>query len=268
MALLQTKNLTHVFYDKTTAISNINFTINEGDFIVLSGANGSGKTVLIRHLNGLLMPTKGEVLLNGENIKRNIVEARKNIGLIFQDSDSQIVGQTVEEDIAFGLENLRYDKITIKQEVSKLISLMHLEKCVNKDPHTLSGGQKKRLAIAGILAIKPRIIIFDEPFTGLDYPSIKTVAREIVSLKRRGHTIIVVTHELEKILAYANRLIIMKDGEIALDGSPAEIIDKCENYDVRMPLQKYEKVDELTWVGDYPNPNSDNSNSNSDYING
>ncbi len=248
MALLETKNLTHIFDDKTTAIKNVNLQVAENDFIVLSGANGSGKTVLIRHLNGLLMPTSGEVLLNGKNIKKNIIEARKNIGLIFQDSDSQIVGQTVEEDIAFGLENLRIDKTTIKQEVSKLVSLMHLEQCINKDPHTLSGGQKKRLAIAGVLAMKPRIIIFDEPFTGLDFPSIKTVVGEIVSLKHRGHTIIVVTHELEKILAYANRLIIMQDGEIALDGSPLDIIDKCESYDVQMPMRKYESIAELTWI--------------------
>ncbi len=249
MALLQTKNLTHTFPDKTVAIKDINLTIEEGEFIVLSGANGSGKTVLIRHLNGLLMPTKGEVLLNGKNIKKNLVEARKNIGLIFQDSDSQIVGQTVEEDIAFGLQNLSVDKTTIKREVSKLISLMHLEECVGKDPHTLSGGQKKRLAIAGVLAMKPSIIIFDEPFTGLDYPSIQTVVGEIVALKNNGHTIIVVTHELEKILAYAGRLIIMQKGSIALDGSPSDVIADCEKYNVRMPLQKYLTIDDLSWIG-------------------
>ncbi len=249
MALLETKNLTHIFADKTVAINDINLSINEGDFIVLSGANGSGKTVLIRHFNALLMPTKGEVLLNGKNIKKNIIEARKNIGLIFQDSDSQIVGQTVEEDIAFGLENLSIDKITIKQEVSKLITLMHLEECIGRDPHTLSGGQKKRLAIAGVLAMKPRIIIFDEPFTGLDYPSIKTVVSEIVSLKRHGHTIIVVTHELEKILAYANRLILMQKGSIVADGAPSDVVANCEKYDVRMPMQKYESIDDLSWIG-------------------
>ncbi len=252
MALLETKNLTHIFADNTVAIKDINLSVDEGEFIVISGANGSGKTVLIRHFNALLMPSKGEVLFNGKNIKKNIVEVRKNIGLIFQDSDSQIVGQTVEEDIAFGLENLSVDKATIKQEVNNLISIMHLEECKGKDPHTLSGGQKKRLAIAGVLAMKPRIIIFDEPFTGLDYPSIQTVVGEIVALKKRGHTIIVVTHELEKILAYANRLILMQAGSIAVDGSPSDVIKHCEKYNVRMPLQKYENIDELSWIGNNP----------------
>ncbi len=107
MAVLEAKNLTHVFPDGTTAIMDINLQVNDGEFVIIAGANGSGKTIFIRHLNGLLVPTKGKVLIDGEPISKNIAEARKRIGLIFQDSDSQIVGQTVAEDVAFGPENLK-----------------------------------------------------------------------------------------------------------------------------------------------------------------
>ncbi len=248
MPLLQTKNLTHIFDDDTVGIKDINISVESNEFIVISGANGCGKTVLMKHLNGLLQPTSGEVLFNGKNINHNITEARKNIGLIFQDSSMQIVGQTVKEDIAFGPQNLQMNTSEIENITNNAMLAMDLLPYQNKNPHTLSGGQKKRLAIAGVLVMKPQAVIFDEPFTGLDYNSIKNIIEQIVCLHKQNHTIIVITHELEKILAYTSRLIIMEAGCIIKDGQPQNIIKYCERYAIKNPLQKYESIKDMTWI--------------------
>lgn len=248
MAVLEAKNLTHVFPDGTTAIMDINLQVNDGEFVIIAGANGSGKTIFIRHLNGLLVPTKGKVLIDGEPISKNIAEARKRIGLIFQDSDSQIVGQTVAEDVAFGPENLNLPVAEVKRIVNEVLEKVALSDLSGQSPHVLSGGQKRKLAVAGVLAMKPNIIIFDEPFTGLDYPGVVQVLGQIVQLHKAGHTIILVTHELEKVLAHADRLVIIHKGELVADGKPEEVIYCSEEYGVRMPLRNGEEVGLMTWL--------------------
>lgn len=248
MAVLEAKNLTHIFPDGTIGIEDISLRIGEGEFIIIAGSNGSGKTVFIRHLNGLLMPSKGSVLLNGEPITKNITTARKKIGLIFQDSDSQIVGQTVAEDVAFGPENLNLPNARIKQIVQEALETVGLSDISRQSPHTLSGGQKRKLAVAGVLAMKPEIIMFDEPFTGLDYAGVVQVLWELVRLHKSGHTIILITHELEKVLAHADRLVIIHQGKLAEDGKPEDIIYRSENYGIRIPLKKGEEVRSVTWL--------------------
>jgi biotin transport system ATP-binding protein len=248
MPVLETQNLTHVFPDGTTAIQDISLRISEGEFIIVAGANGSGKTVFIRHLNGLLVPTSGRVFLDGESIAKDIVAARKKIGLIFQDSDSQIVGQTVAEDVAFGPENLNLPPEEIERIVPAALAAVGLSEFAAQSPHALSGGQKRKLAVAGILAMQPKIIIFDEPFTGLDYPGVVQVLSQIVQLHQTGHTIILITHELEKVLAHADRLAIIHQGRLAEDGAPDEVIHRAEKYGVRMPLRDGETVGALTWL--------------------
>lgn len=248
MAILTIQNLSHVFSNGTVAFQNINLSINQGDFIVLTGANGSGKTVLIKHLNGLLIPTEGQVLLNGQPILKNLVETRKKVGLIFQDSHSQIVGQTVAEDVAFGPENLNLPREVIDERVTEALHSVKLTHLSNHRPHTLSGGQKRRLAVAGVLAMKPKILVFDEPFTGLDYPGTRQVLLQIISLHQNGHTVIVVTHELEKVLAHANRLIIMEKGNIVKDGDPADLLDVLENYAIKRPYGLERSIHSMTWL--------------------
>lgn len=248
MALLETQDLTHIFPDGTVAIQNINLKFNEGEFVVIAGANGSGKTVFARHLNGLLKPTKGKVLIDGEPITKNIVEARKKVGLVFQDPDSQIVGQTVAEDVAFGPENLNLPVDQVEAVVKESLEAVGLSRLSTRSPHTLSGGEKRRLAIAGILAMRPKIIILDEPFTGLDYPGVVQVLKQIIQLHKTGHTILLITHELEKILAHADRLVILHKGKLVEDGKPEDVIYRSENYGVRMPLRDGEKVAALTWL--------------------
>jgi biotin transport system ATP-binding protein len=248
MSILETQGLTHVFPNGTMAIHDINISIRAGEFVVVAGANGSGKTVLVRHLNGLLLPTQGKVLLEGEPITKDLTNARKKIGLIFQNSDSQIVGQTVAEDVAFGPENLNLPFGEVAERVKDSLEDVGLSALANHQPHTLSGGQKRKLAVAGILAMKPRIIIFDEPFAGLDYPGSLQVLRQIISLHKNGHTIILVTHELEKILAHASRLIIMEKGHIVRDGNPGEFIDEVELYGIKKPYGENRRIETMTWL--------------------
>ena len=248
MPIVETENLTHIFPDGTIAIQDISLKINKGEFVVIAGANGSGKTVFARHLNGLLKPTKGRVLLDGEPITKNIVEARRKVGLVFQDPDSQFVGQTVAEDVAFGPENLNLPAPQVKADVKESLEAVGLSRFSTRSPHTLSGGEKRKLAIAGILAMKPKVIIFDEPFTGLDYPGVVQVLKQIVKLHNMGHTILLITHELEKVLAHADRLVIMHKGKLVEDGKPEDVIYHSENYGVRMPLNDGQKVATLTWL--------------------
>jgi len=246
--ILEAKHLTHIFPDGTTGIKDISLKIYEGDFMIIAGTNGSGKTVLTRHLNGLLKPTEGEVLMDGISIASNLVQTRKNVGLIFQDSESQFVGQTVEEEVAFGPENLNLPLSEVEKIVEEMLSLVGLSELATRNPYTLSGGQKRKLAVAGVLAMKPRIIIFDEPFTGLDYPGVVQVLKQLVELHQAGHTIILITHELEKVLAHANRLVIFHEGKLVADGTPEIVIETVEDYGVRMPLKDGEGIDRMTWL--------------------
>ncbi len=248
MPVLETQDLTHVFPDGTVAIEGINLKVNAGEFLVVAGPNGSGKTVLARHLNGLLRPTRGQVFVDGEPVGKDIIEARKKVGLIFQDPESQIVGQTVAEDVAFGPENLNLPAADVARIVEESLAAVGLSQFATRSPHALSGGEKRKLAIAGILAMKPRVIVFDEPFTGLDYPGVVQVLKEILRLHRTGHTILLITHELEKVLAHADRLVIMDQGRLVEDGRPEAVVYRVESYGLRMPLRDGERVDSLTWL--------------------
>ena len=248
MPIIEIENLTHRFADGTPGLTALDLQINEGAFVVIAGPNGSGKTTLLKHLNGLLLPTSGTVRLAGFSVARNLVKARQFVGMIFQDPDSQIVGETVYDDVAFGPENLRLTRPQIQRRVSAALELVGLTDFADQRPHLLSGGEKRRLAIAGILAMQPRIIVFDEPFSSLDYPGVKQVLQQILALHQSGHTIIVTTHDLEKIIAHADRLIFMRNGKIERDGLPGEIVHEAEAYGVRVPCAARFGVEMATWL--------------------
>lgn len=235
MNILEIENISHRFSDGTLGIDRINLTIREGEFVVIAGRNGSGKTTFLRHLNGLLLPDAGMVRIAGVSVSEDIVRARQIVGMVFQDSDSQIVGETVYDDVVFGPENLCLDKAEVKKRVSEALKSVGLEDFADQRPYLLSGGEKRRLAVAGVLAMKPRVVVFDEPFSNLDYPGTKQVLNQVVSLHNSGHTILVATHDLEKIIALADRLIIMEDGRVVMDGLPEDVIMKVEAFGVREP---------------------------------
>ena len=235
MNIIEIENLSHRFVDGTLGLENINLNIREGSLVVIAGANGSGKTTLLRHLNGLLTPTSGSVRLNGIPIEKDFQKARQFVGMMFQDADSQIVGETVYEDVAFGPENLKLERAKIQKRVLTAIDTVGLSALADQRPHLLSGGEKRRLAIAGIIAMKSRVIVFDEPFSSLDYPGVKQVLQHILALHQSGHTILVTTHDLEKIIHHADRLILMQRGKIVRDGIPAAIMADLEAFGVREP---------------------------------
>jgi biotin transport system ATP-binding protein len=235
MFIIEIENLSHRFADGSLGLDSVSLKIPLGAFVVVAGPNGSGKTTLIRHLNGLLLPTGGRVKLCGVSVKHDLRRARRLVGMMFQDADSQIVGETVYEDVAFGPENLRLERNQIRKRVTHALAAVGLTDFADQRPHLLSGGEKRRLAIAGILAMEPKIIAFDEPFTSLDYPGVKQILKQILALHHCGHTILVITHDLEKVLAHADRLIIMQKGKIVRDGMPDEVVNDVETFGVRAP---------------------------------
>ena len=235
MNIIEIEKLTHRFADGTLGLENINLNIREGSFVVIAGHNGSGKTTLLRHLNGLLLPSAGIVRLAGVPVDKDLLKSRQFVGMMFQDADSQIVGETVYEDTAFGPENLGLPRHQIDQRVRQALAAVDLASQAEKKPHHLSGGEKRRLAIAGVLAMAPRVLLMDEPFSNLDYPAARRVLHHILKLHANGHTIIITTHDLEKVVAHAQRLVVMANGRVVADGDPAGVIHGVERYGIRRP---------------------------------
>jgi len=170
--IIEIDNICHTSADGYRGLNNISLDIKKGEFIILAGRNGSGKTTLLRHLNGLLQPCSGSILVDGKKLATNLVFARKTIGMVFQDADTQIVGDTVFDETAFGLENLKFPRSQITMKVSLILEKLDLLHLKDRHPSSLSGGEKRRLAIAGVLVMDPQVIVFDEPFSNLDYPGI------------------------------------------------------------------------------------------------
>ncbi len=234
--ILEISGLSHTFEQGRGGIHDICLTIAGNEFILLAGKNGSGKTTLIRHMNGLLRPGSGKVRLNGKDIQKDLTRTRKKIGMVFQDPDTQIIGDTVFDETAFGLENLRVPRPVISEKVEKTLAQLNLIHLKDRDPSTLSGGEKRRLAIAGILVMEPEIIVFDEPFANLDYPSTKALADLAQKLHIAGHTIVMATHDVEPVISFASRLLIMDKGRLVGDGPPRDLSGTLESHGVKQPL--------------------------------
>ncbi len=233
--IINIESIYHTFDDGYVGIKNISVSISNGEFIILAGKNGSGKTTFLRHLNGLLLPDSGQIFVNGHDISNHLVQTRKTVGMVFQDADTQIVGDTIFDEVAFGLENLKVKRTRINEKVTQVLENLNLFHLKDRSPYTLSGGEKRKLAIAGILVMDPEVIVFDEPFSNLDYPGTLQVLSTIIGLNRSGHTIIIATHDVETIIYEATRIIIMEDAQIKEDGNPLEIIKHLESYGVREP---------------------------------
>ncbi len=235
MNSIEIENLRYTFPDGTPGIVDLSVCIPVGTFVVLCGKNGVGKTTLLKHLNGLLLPDSGSVRVDGVSVSRNLLRARQVVGMVFQDADSQIVGETVWADTAFGPENLGLKRAEIDSRVEAALAAVGLLHAAQKQPHLLSGGEKRRLSIAGILAMRPKIVVLDEPFSSLDYSGVRQVLTLVLTLHAKGHTVLIATHDIEKVIFHADRLMIMQDGRIAMDGLPGEIMTHMEAFDVRAP---------------------------------
>jgi len=248
MNIIEIKNLTHRFSDNFIGLDCVSLNIREGEFVVIAGANGSGKTTLLRHLNGLLFPDSGTVHVSGFSVSQRPKQARQCVGMVFQDADTQIVGETVYDDVAFGPENLCLPEQEIQKRVEDALRAVGLWEFRQHRPHFLSGGEKRRLAIAGVLTMKPRVLVFDEPFSNLDYPGIRQVLSQMLKLHQQGHTMLVTTHDLEKVIAHAQRLIIMQKGQLVRDGLPGDLVKEVEQFGIRRPCSFQFKGEFTSWL--------------------
>ncbi len=234
---IKINHLKHVYNAGTifekTALYDINITIQTGEFIGLIGHTGSGKSTLIQHLNGTISPTEGEILLDDENIhkdKAKLREVRQRIGLAFQYPEHQLFEITVYKDVAFGPSNMKLSEQEIDKRVREALQTVGLSESVyEKSPFELSGGQKRRVAIAGVLAMNPEVLILDEPTAGLDPKGRDEILYAIKKLhEKRGITIILVSHSMEDVAKLADRLIVMEKGRVAMTGTPKEVFARVE----------------------------------------
>jgi len=212
------------------AINGVNLTVEKGEFLVVLGHNGSGKSTLAKHMNALLLPTDGIVYVDGLNTKDedNVWDVRAKAGMVFQNPDNQMVATIVEEDVAFGPENLGVDPKEIRKRVDESLQKVGMSEYKRHAPHLLSGGQKQRVAIAGILAMQPECIIFDEPTAMLDPSGRKEVLNNIKEInKQYGITIILITHYMDE-AAEADRIVVMDDGKLIMGGTPKEVFSQVE----------------------------------------
>lgn len=231
--LLQLKNVTYSYGDELaseTVIKGINLEIKKGSFVAVLGHNGSGKSTLAKLFNGLIKPNSGEVLVNGMNTCDESFDKdiKRTVGMVFQNPDNQLVATIVDEDVAFGLENIGLSYEEMHKRVDEALLTVNMSEYKYAAPHNLSGGQKQRIAIAGILAMRPECVVLDEPTSMLDPSGRCDVIDTIVSMCRdSGVTVILITHFMEEALL-ADRVIVMNDGEIALDGTPDEVFSKVD----------------------------------------
>ena len=237
MPILETKNLSYVYSDGTpfrvTAINNINISIEKGEFVGIIGHTGSGKSTLVQHLNGLLTPSSGEVLLDGKNINESKItrrQARFKVGLCFQYPEYQLFESTVYKDISFGPKNMGLSEDEIDNRVKKAADFVGLKPdMLNKSPFDLSGGEKRRVAIAGVMAMEPEILILTEPSAGLD-PRGRDMIAEMISSYRKttGSTVIIVSHSMEDVAKSADKVLVMNKSEVEMFGTVNEVFSKVE----------------------------------------
>lgn len=219
--IIKLQNVSYIYPNSTKkALRDISLEISEGQFVTILGSNGSGKSTLARVLNGLLLPSGGQAVVDNidtQLAKKDMWKIRRNVGVIFQNPDNQIVGSTVEEDIAFSLENFGIEPVKIRERIDEVLAKLDLSDLKSHDPNQLSGGQKQKVAIAGVLALKPKVIIFDEATSMLDPEGKKELSNITQRLNREENTTIIqITHSIEESLL-SDRIIIMNKGEIAAD---------------------------------------------------
>ena len=231
-ALIKIESLSHIYHintpDEFIALEDINLTINQGEFIAIIGTNGSGKSTLAKHLNALLKPTSGRCIVDNIDTQNDVDlwKIRQKIGMVFQNPDNQIVATIVEEDIAFGPENIGIDSTEIKARVKKALNAVGLNKYRKHAPHLLSGGQKQRLAMAGVLAMNSKCLVLDEPTAMLDPVGRQEVLSTVKKLNSEDNiTIVYITHFMEEAIM-ADKVIVMENGRIRLQGTPKEVFSQ------------------------------------------
>lgn len=228
---LSTENLSFTYPDGTQALKNINIEIEKGEKVAIIGPNGAGKSTLFSHFNGLTEPTSGCVKIEDKPIsfeKDELLKVRQKVGIVFQDPNDQLFAPTVKEDIAFGPMNLGLSYDEVEKRVEDALKMVGMENYEDKTPHHLSGGQKKRIAIAGIIAMKPELMILDEPTAGLDPDGVEKVLNIMNQLNEEGMTLIISSHDIDMISKYADKIFVLYNGEIIESGNKNKIFSDME----------------------------------------
>jgi len=224
--IFEINQMTHQYADGTTALHNLTLSIEKGKKIALLGKNGAGKSTLLKHLNGLLKPTSGTIFFNGEKVsynRKSLLKLRKQVGLVFQDPDSQLFSGNVKQDISFGPMNLGWSKEMVEKQTAWAMELTDVTNLQDRPIHFLSLGQKKRVSIAGILAMDPDVFILDEPTAGLDAYYTKQIIKLLEDIHKENKTIILSTHDVHFAYEWADEMIVMNDGDILYQGDPVTI---------------------------------------------
>lgn len=223
--MIKVENISFTYPSGVEALREVMVEIKEQEFVAIIGENGAGKTTLIKHFNGILKPTKGEVYITGLNTKKtSVAELSRVVGLVFQNPDNQLFCETVEEEITFGLKNFGFKKEVISNRVSWALNLLDLVRYRKTSPFMLSGGERKRVALAAILAWDPKIIVLDEPTIGQDYAQKDKLRQCIIQLNSQGRTVIMVTHDIEFVADCNPRVIVMSNGRIIANGPAREVL--------------------------------------------
>ncbi|HHV94113.1 MAG TPA: energy-coupling factor transporter ATPase [Firmicutes bacterium] len=258
---IEIKDLTHIYNPGTplarTAIRNINLTIEDGEIVAIIGHTGSGKSTLVQHLNGLLKPTSGTVKVDGVDINQKGVDLRTirwKVGLVFQYPEHQLFEETVWDDVAFGPRNMRLSDEEVRARVERALAAVDIDPALaNRSPFELSGGEKRRVAIAGVLAMEPSVLVLDEPTAGLDPRGRQDMLRQIQRLQEERHlTVVFVSHNMAEVGALADRLVVMERGEIVMEGPPKAVFaerDRLEAIGLGVPEMTalMAKLREMGW---------------------
>lgn len=230
--LFRIENLVHEYSDGTLALDDVSVSFDRAERIALLGTNGSGKTTLLNHLNGLLKPTHGRILFDEKPLQYNdkfLLDIRKRVGFVFQDPNDQLFAPTVKQDVAFGPLNLGYTPEHVKELVDEALTTVGMTEYTDKPPHFLSGGQKKRVALAGVLAMQPEVIIMDEPTSSLDPRATSEILNLLLQLNReKGITLLLATHDVDLVPLFASKMYVLDKGKLVSEGTPKESFSNAE----------------------------------------
>ena len=260
--MLEVKNIKYSYNADYQALKGVSLKIEKGEMVALLGKNGAGKSTLFLHLNGIYEPDEGQVFIDGEELKydkKSLLKFRQKVGIVFQNPDDQIFAPTVEEDVAFGPLNLGLPMEEVQDRVENALARVGMSGFEKTAPHHLSGGQKKRVAIAGILAMKPEVMVLDEPTAGLDPQGVVDLSILLNELNDEGITIVISTHEVDLVPNYAEKVFVLVDGLLIAEGTPKEIFAKpeiLEQANLKVPIvtdlfQQLER-ESFDMGGDYP----------------
>ncbi|AMD18437.1 cobalt transporter ATP-binding subunit [Methanobrevibacter sp. YE315] len=260
--MLEVKNVKYSYNSDYQALKGVSLKVERGEMVALLGKNGAGKSTLFLHLNGIYRPDEGQVFIDGEELKydkKSLLKFRQKVGIVFQNPDDQIFAPTVEEDVAFGPLNLGLSMEEVQDRVEEALDRVGMSGFEKTAPHHLSGGQKKRVAIAGILAMKPEVMVLDEPTAGLDPQGVVDLSKLLNELNDEGITIIISTHEVDLVPNYATKVFVLVDGLLIGEGTPKEIFAKPEileqaNLKVPIVTDLFQQLEDegFDMQGDYP----------------